>query len=77
MEVKVNYQGILAKKAGTISEAISVSGSSSQMRDTITGMHPSIKELSFVVAINGIISHGETEIKAGDNITLIPPAPGG
>lgn len=77
MEVKVNYQGILVEKTGTESESLSETGSSSLVLETIRGMHPSLNDMNFVVAINGVISHGDKEIKGGDNITLIPPAPGG
>ena len=40
-------------------------------------MNPALRELSFVVSLNGVIHHGEAEIKAGDEISLIPPAPDG
>ena len=77
MDITVNYQGILVEKTGTKSESLPEKGSSLLLLKKIRGMHPSLKEMNFVVAINGVISHGDKEIKGGDSITLIPPAPGG
>ncbi len=77
MKVKINYQGILVEKTGIESESISEAGSSLLVLETIRGMHPSLRDMNFVVAINGVISHGDIEIKGGDSIALIPPAPGG
>ena len=77
MEIKVNYQGILVEKTGTVSESLAETGSKSRILEKIIAKHPSMRDMSFVVAVNGAISHENNEIKGGDNITLIPPAPGG
>jgi len=77
MKVKVNYQGILVEKAGTVSETLPETGSSSLILERLMEKHPSLKDMNFVLAINGVIAHEKKEIKEGDNITLIPPAPGG
>jgi len=77
MSVFVNYMGILAEKAGNHGETIEKEGSKSSVIKHITEKHPEFNELSFVVAHNGMIVHGEAEFKNGDQITLIPPPPGG
>ena len=77
MEVTVNYQGILADNTGANTESISERGPLSHILDILKKKHPHLMKLSFAVAVNGVISHGEKEIKSGDILTLIPPAPGG
>jgi len=77
MKVKVNYQGILVEKTGTVTETLPETGSSSLILDTLMKKHPSLRDMNFVYAINGVISHEKKDIKEGDIVTLIPPAPGG
>lgn len=77
MGVKVIYHGILVEKTGKATEDFSEIGSKSVVMKAIYARHPSIKQLNFVSAVNGIVSHGEQEIREGDSLTLIPPAPGG
>lgn len=77
MDVKISYQGILAEKTKVHSESLLETGSFSEVLEKIIKMHPALKDLNFVVAINGVISHGKAQIKGGDHVTLIPPAPGG
>lgn len=77
MKIKIYYQGILAEKTGITSESLTGKVSSSEFYDTIVKKHPALQDLYFVTAVNGVISHGDKEIKEGDCVTLIPPAPGG
>ena len=63
MSIKVHYNGILADKAGKYDELIEKSGSKSSVLEFIMKMNPALRELSFVVSLNGVITHGETEIK--------------
>jgi molybdopterin converting factor small subunit len=77
MGIKVYYQGILVANTGNTTEEFPRSGSKSDVLKAIITRHPSIKHLNFVVAVNGVISHGEQQLKEGDSLTLIPPAPGG
>jgi len=77
MSINVDYMGILAETAGKPGEIIETNGDKNQILETIFEKYPSFRELSFVVSHNGVLSHGKAEIKKGDRITLIPPAPGG
>ena len=77
MAIELQYLGVLAKTAGKTSEFIDVVGSKSKVLDSVMYKYPGFRELNFVVSHNGTISHEETEVRDGDRITLIPPAPGG
>lgn len=77
MSIKIYYNGVLAEKTGKYDELIDKSGSKSSVLEFIMEMNPALRELSFVVSLNGVIKHGEAEIKEGDEISLIPPAPDG
>ncbi|MFC2080654.1 MoaD/ThiS family protein [Bacteroidota bacterium] len=77
MSITVNYMGIIAGKAKIYSESIENTGSKSSILKSIMKTYPELAGLSFSVSINGVIVHGDMEIKDGDQITLIPPAPGG
>jgi hypothetical protein len=77
MSVQIHYLGILAEKAGIQSETIPVTGKKSDILDFILEKHTEFRKLSFVVSHMGCIVHGEADIKKGEQITLIPPAPGG
>ncbi len=77
MSITVNYLGILAGKAGLGKELIDHTGLRSGVLQKILKKHTAFSAISFVVAINGCIVHEEKEIRDGDQITLIPPAPGG
>lgn len=69
--------GILAQTAGIHSEIIPLTGKKSDILDFILEKYPELRKLSFVVSHMGCIVHGEADIKKGDHVTLIPPAPGG
>ena len=77
MSVTVNYLGILAEITGKSSELLETAGSKTTIMDEIMERYPGLKTYSFVISHNGVISHTEILIKKGDQITLIPPAPGG
>jgi molybdopterin converting factor small subunit len=77
MSITVNYLGLLADTAGKDSESFEKSGSKKELLESVYTNHPEFRSLSFVFSLNGAITHGETQINKGDEITLIPPAPGG
>jgi molybdopterin converting factor small subunit len=77
MEITVNFEGFLAETTGIRTESISESGSMEQIIKRLKKKHPSLEKLSFIVSVNGKISHGDQKINGGDLLTLIPPAPGG
>ena len=77
MSITVNFMGVLADKAGQPKISIEKGGLKSSILNSILLAHPLLKDLSFAVSQNGIIVHGEANIIDGDEITLIPPAPGG
>lgn len=77
MSITVHYLGILSETAGKSLEYINSPGSKTQILQSILKKYPDFEKLNFVVSHNGVITHGEAEIKNGDQITLIPPVPGG
>ena len=77
MSITVQYMGILAEKAGKPGETLETDGIKSSVMNYIIEKYPAFSDISFVVSHNGVITHGEAEIKKGDQVTLIPPAPGG
>jgi len=77
MSITVNYMGILAEKAGTSKETFNLEGSKIKVVENILDRHPDLRILSFIVSHNGVIQHGETNVLSGDELTLIPPPPGG
>jgi molybdopterin converting factor small subunit len=77
MSINVYYAGILADTTGKSREILDGPGQKTGILKSILEKYPDLKKLSFVVSHNGIITHGEVDVKDGDRITLIPPAPGG
>ena len=77
MSVTVLYLGILSEATGIASESIEETGTKGHILDILMDMHPGLRKLSFVLSLNGTITHGDAEINAGDQLTLIPPASGG
>lgn len=77
MSITVYYAGILADTAGKSNETMEETGPKTRILKSIMEKYPDLKKLSFVVSHNGIITHGEVDVRDGDRITLIPPAPGG
>jgi molybdopterin converting factor small subunit len=77
MSIKVYYLGIIADTAGKSHETLEGPGPKTRILKSIMEKYPDLKTLNFVVSHNGIITHGEADVKDGDRITLIAPAPGG
>jgi len=77
MSVTVYYLGILSETTGKASESIKKTGTKKQILERLTDMHPGLRKLNFVLSLNGTVTHEDAEINAGDQITLIPPPPGG
>ncbi len=77
MSVRVYYLGILSETTGKTSESIEETGTKGQILEILLDMHPGLRKLNFVLSLNGTVTHGDTEINSGDQVTLIPPAPGG
>jgi molybdopterin converting factor small subunit len=77
MSVTVEYLGILAEVTGKSGESIEITGERDTVLEYLREKHPAIGGLSFVLAHNGKVVHGDASINDGDRISLIPPAPGG
>ncbi|MFC2111866.1 MoaD/ThiS family protein [Bacteroidota bacterium] len=77
MPIEIQYLGVVAEATGKTSELIDYNGSRAEMLNQVIKKYPGMKDLSFVVAQNGVITHAETKVMKGDKIALIPPAPGG
>ena len=77
MSVTVKYLGIIEQTTGKSEESVEKHGPLNKVLEFVLDRYPALKELYFVVSHNGLIIHGNKEITGGDQITLIPPAPGG
>lgn len=77
MEVTVLYSGILAEKAGKTKESLSGATTLSEIKEMLAVRYEGFSTLSYVTSLNGVIVHENAGIKEGDQIALIPPAPGG
>jgi molybdopterin converting factor small subunit len=77
MPVKIKYMGILGETTGFPEETINQTGSMKSVMEYIYKTHTDLKGLSHVISHNGTIRHGDITIRDGDELTLIPPAPGG
>ena len=77
MSITVYYLGILSETTGKASESIEETGTKEKILEILLDMHPGLRMLNFVLSLNGTITHGVTEINTGDQVTLIPPPPGG
>ncbi len=77
MGVNIHYQGFLVENTGVETEIISETASTKIVIEAVVKKYPALKNLNFVIAVNGLISHQDVKLKEGDSVTLIPPAPGG
>lgn len=77
MSVTVYYQGVLAEVTGVSSESVEGSGSRGHILEILLERHPGLKKLNFVFSLNETVTHTDAIINTGDQISLIPPPPGG
>ena len=77
MYITLQYLGILAEKTGTATERVELSGTKTEIIKAILKKYPALEKLSFITAVNGKVMHGNADIQEGDQVALIPPAPGG
>ena len=77
MSVKVHYHGIMTEAAGLKSENIEHFSTVGTMKEALYTRHRGMRKYIFIVALNGTIAEGNTELKKGDVIDIIPPMPGG
>ena len=77
MSVKVHYHGILTDAAGLRSENIEYVSTVGTLKEALYTRHREMKRFIFIIAVNGHIAEGDTELKKGDVIDIIPPMPGG
>ena len=77
MTVTFQYLGILSETVGKGSETLDLNGSLNEMIEELSRRYPAIGETSFVISLNGVITHEDKAVKEGDLVSLIPPAPGG
>lgn len=78
MSITLQYFGILAEVTGISNESIELSGTREKVIRAVLEKYPDLAELSFITAVNGKILHEDNAgIQEGDEIALIPPAPGG
>jgi molybdopterin converting factor small subunit len=77
MEFTVIYSGILAEKAGKSEEPLTGAKSLFEIKDILAAKYQEFQKLNYVMSLNGVVEHQDIGIKEGDQITLIPPLPGG
>ena len=77
MSVKVHYHGILTEAAGLKSESIEYVSKVGTLKEILNTRHRGMRKFIFIIAVNGIIADGNTELKKDDVIDIIPPMPGG
>lgn len=77
MNITLQYLGNLSEVIGLSSESVELSGSLKEVVEEIKDLHPKISDLSFIISLNGTITHSDSKVNEGDIISLIPPAPGG
>ncbi len=71
------YSGILAEKAGKAKEPFSGVKSLYEIRKILAARYDGFRDLSYIIALNGVVVHEDVGIKEGDQIALITPIPGG
>jgi molybdopterin converting factor small subunit len=77
MTITFQYLGILSEAIGKGSETLDLEGSLNEMIEEIRRRYPAAGKKSFVISLNGVITHEDKAVKEGDLVSLIPPAPGG
>jgi len=74
--IKVLYFGIAQEIAGTVSEVYEA-GNTVDLLVMMLENHSGLKKVKFRLALNSIMLTGESKLKTGDVIALLPPFSGG
>jgi len=75
MEIKIFAFGRIAEITG---KELAVAASDTEsLREILDGRFPELSTIKYAVAVNKKLADGNTELKAGDTVALMPPYSGG
>lgn len=75
MEIKIFAFGRIAEITG---KELAVAASDTEsLRTILDGQFPELSAIKYAVAVNKKLTDGNTELKAGDTVALMPPYSGG
>lgn len=78
MTFKISYLGMFVDQTGKTDEEISTQGAKlSQLRQAVFSKYPILEDLPHNFVVNHEIVHDDIDIKAEDEIALLPPFAGG
>lgn len=77
MEVKVRFYGILADVAGTSIRTYQGVISVGDLKLRIQDDFPEIVHYNYNICINSVFINGESVLRDGDEVALLPPFLGG
>lgn len=77
MRVTVLYHGILADITGTQEETYSGIFATDELMKNFQEKYPQTRKYIFRIAVNNRIISGNSQLREGDTVDLIPPFPGG
>lgn len=69
--------GQLVEKMGWSQHRLPLVADTDTLRAQLLAQYPTLQGISFTVAVNRNITHGNTPLNAGDEIALMPPFSGG
>lgn len=75
METRIMAFGKIAEITG---KEFSVTANDTEtLKEILTGKFPELSTIKYAVAVNKKLTAGNTELKAGDTVALMPPYSGG
>jgi sulfur-carrier protein len=75
--IRLKAFGMLAEKIGAVSLEIENPGSSEALRRQLLEQYPSLRHLTFRMALDKKLVQEDTDISQGLEIALLPPFSGG
>ena len=76
-QLELRCFGQLVEKLGWSQHRLPLVADTDTLRAQLLAQYPSLQGISFTVAVNRNITHGNTPLNAGDEIALMPPFSGG
>lgn len=77
MQVKLLLFGILAEKAGFEERLVEGVSNLQSLHSYLAESANQIQKLTYSIAVNGVIEHGDFALSGGEEIALLPPFSGG
>ena len=77
MKVKVLLFGIFSEKFESSSQYFEDITSTNDLLSKMHGMYPTLKDMSYTIAVNQHIINKNTKLDDGDEVALMPPFAGG